>query len=108
MHGTVEVRIPAYRRPKLLHRALASLQNQTYSDWRCVVLDDAVDDPAAEQVCASLADKRVEYRRNDKSLGIEANIDQAFSLPYHPHSVFACVLEDDNYYMPDLFEHNIR
>src|SRR5579862_1131830 len=41
MHGTVEIRVPTFRRPELLRRALASVIGQTYPDWRCIVLDDS-------------------------------------------------------------------
>ena len=35
-----EVRVPTFRRPTLLKRALLSLIDQTYSNWRCIVFDD--------------------------------------------------------------------
>ena len=108
MNTTVEIRLPTYHRKRLLQRALASLQSQTYPDWRCVVLDDAMDDPDAREVCLALADDRIEYRKNRTNLGVEGNIDQAFSLKHHPNAAFACVLEDDNYYLPDFLEHNVQ
>ena len=108
LYGIVEVRVPTYHRPKLLHRALASLASQTYPYWRCIVLDDSVDSSDAEAVCESFDDVRIVYTKNKTNLGAGANIDQAFSITSNPESKFACVLEDDNAYLPDLLESNVE
>jgi len=103
----VEVRTPTYRRPALLERALSSLIAQTYPHWRCVVLDDEPGGGAAREVCAQLNDQRIIYRPNERNLGVGPNIDAAFSIESLPGSTHACVLEDDNYYLPDLLHANL-
>lgn len=103
----VEVRTPTFRRPVLLRRALSSLVAQTWSNWRCIVLDDEPGGGVARNICEELADQRIIYRANDKNLGVGRNIDQAFSLGPLPGSTHACVLEDDNYYLPDLLRDNL-
>lgn len=102
----VEVRTPTFRRTSLLRRALESLRAQTHREWICRVLDD---DPAgsAEAICRSMADDRIKYEPNGSNLGIGANIDRAFSLAPLPGSSFLCVLEDDNYYLPDNLRKNV-
>jgi glycosyltransferase involved in cell wall biosynthesis len=103
----VEVRTPTYRRPELLERALGSLVRQTYPYWRCIVLDDEPGGGAARDVCATLNDRRIIYQCNECNLGVGANIDEAFSRPPLPESTHACVLEDDNYYLPDFMAANL-
>jgi hypothetical protein len=103
----IEVRTPTYRRPALLERALRSLVAQTYPHWRCIVLDDEPGGGEAREVCNELADQRIVYRPNERNLGVGPNIDAAFSRQHLPGSTHACVLEDDNYYLPDLLQANL-
>jgi glycosyltransferase involved in cell wall biosynthesis len=103
----IDVRTPTYRRPVLLERALRSLIAQTYPHWRCVVLDDEPGGGQAREVCARLDDRRIVYHPNERNLGVGPNIDAAFTRDPLPGSTHACVLEDDNYYLPDLFQANL-
>lgn len=105
--GLVEVRTPTYRRPVLLRRALESLIGQSYPHWRCIVLDDEPGGGVAREVCVALRDERIVYRANARNLGVGGNIDQAFALEPLPGSRYACVLEDDNYYLPDCLSANL-
>jgi glycosyltransferase involved in cell wall biosynthesis len=36
-----EVRIPTYKRPDLLKRALSNLRKQTYDNWQAIAFDDS-------------------------------------------------------------------
>jgi glycosyltransferase involved in cell wall biosynthesis len=103
----VEVRMPTYRRPELLERALRSLLGQTYLNWRCIVLDDEPGGGRARDLCSNLNDRRIIYQLNERNLGVGTNIDAAFSRSPLPGSTHACVLEDDNYYLPDFITANL-
>lgn len=96
-----EVRIPTYQRPRMLLRALRSLQAQTYVRWNAVVLDDS-NTPDAVQVVQSLNDKRIAYTRNEVRHGAAQNIDQCFSPLCKGDAQMACLLEDDNYWLPEF------
>ncbi len=102
----VEIRVPTFRRPNLLRRALESLKAQVHSHWVCRVLDDDPD-CSARTVCGAVDDSRIHYEPNGKNLGICRNLDQAFSLPPLQGTDFLCVLEDDNYYMSSNLQQNI-
>jgi len=97
----LEFRVPTYRRPELLHRALASLRAQTDPHWRAVVLDDS---PAQEgrALVSALADDRVTYQPNPTPLLAAGNLDFAFSPQPLLGGFAACVLEDDNAIAPNL------
>jgi glycosyltransferase involved in cell wall biosynthesis len=83
-----------------LRRALLSLIDQTYTDWRCIVFDDC---PArsARSIVESIAEKRILYSPNPKQLGALGNIDQSFAKEPLLGGTYAFVLEDDNYLLPE-------
>lgn len=102
-----EIRIPTYNRQKLLQRACQSLQAQTYTDWQATILDDSPD-KSALPVLESLNDTRFTYLPNQSRLGRCGNLARAFSpSPFHKHSIFACVLEDDNFFAPLSLENAV-
>jgi glycosyltransferase involved in cell wall biosynthesis len=101
-----EIRVPTYKRPKLLRRALESLQAQTYTHWQCVVFDDSPDGEA-EAVVTHIDDRRVQYRKNPVNLGISENLGICFQTRPIAGGDFACVLEDDNFFLPDCLRQNV-
>jgi len=102
----VEARVPTYKRPDLLKRALQSLRDQSFADWGAVVLDDSTDNEAQE-VVSEIGDARIVYRRNPRNLGRCRNIDQAFQAGSSLGARFAFVLEDDNYLYPSFIKGNL-
>jgi glycosyltransferase involved in cell wall biosynthesis len=102
-----EIRVPTFRRPKLLKRALLSILAQTHSDWRCIVFDDCPDG-SARDVTNSIHDERIVYSHNTKRLGAIGNIDQAFAHNQLLGGQYAFVLEDDNFLLPIHIEHSIK
>lgn len=107
MSPICEARIPTYRRPEWLRRALDSLRAQTHSDWRAVVLDDSPD-REAETVVREIGDERIAYRANTHRLGAAGNIDHAFSPTALAGGDFAFILEDDAALHPDCLHENLR
>lgn len=102
----VQVRTPTYRRPTALRRCLASLQAQTWSDWVCDVYDDDPDG-SARKVVEDLADPRIHYHRNVPRRFASRNIDACFSRGNPRAAEFFCVVEDDNFLLPDFMQANI-
>ncbi len=102
----VHFRTPTYKRPEALRRALQSMIAQTSPDWVCDVFDD---DPAeaGRAVVAGLGDARIRYTSNKPQLFASRNIDHCFSAD-NPHGAeFFCVVEDDNFILPDFCAANI-
>lgn len=66
----VSIGIPAYARPRELHRAIVSVLDQDVRDVEVVVGDDSGD---LEAVVREIADERVVYVRNSPRLGMARN-----------------------------------
>lgn len=104
---TVHIRVPTYKRPDLLRRALQSLIAQTEQSWVCDVFDD---DPQGSSlsVVNELNDARILYNANPQNLLASKNIDQCFTKLNPRNAEYFCVLEDDNQFLPTHLEDNIR
>lgn len=102
----VHFRTPTYKRPEALRRALASMVAQTWPHWVCDVFDD---DPseAGRHVVAELGDPRIRYTANSPQLFASRNIDQCFTAQNQHGAAFFCVVEDDNFVLPEFCAQNI-
>ncbi|MBE9012068.1 glycosyltransferase family 2 protein [Pseudanabaenaceae cyanobacterium LEGE 13415] len=102
-----EVRITTYKRPDLLKRAIDTLINQTYTDWKAIVLDDSPEQEG-KTVVEAFNDARIFYKPNPQNLGRTRNLDYAFQSSAMMGGTYAFVLEDDNYLYPEFIEKNVR
>src|SRR5580704_13426007 len=102
-----EIRVPTYRRPQWLERALRSILAQDTPDWRAVIFDDSPDQEG-RAVVDRLADARFIYKSNPANLRAAANIDQCFQTRPFVQGEYACILEDDNWFYPDFISSNIQ
>jgi hypothetical protein len=98
---TFEIRIPACDRPEMLRRAIHSLQAQTYPYWKAIIFDDS-HSSASRDIFLSIADDRITYVQNSPRLGAAGNIDQCFSPVRVLGGDYGCLLEDDNFWLPDF------
>jgi glycosyltransferase involved in cell wall biosynthesis len=102
-----EVRVPTYKRPDLLKRALKSLIAQTYTNWKCLILDDSPNQEG-RAVVEAFEDGRLIYQPHLKNLGRTKNLDFAFQSANYIGGQYAFVLEDDNYLLPTFIQENIQ
>jgi hypothetical protein len=102
-----EIRVPTYRRPQWLERALRSILAQDMADWRAIIFDDSPDQEGRD-VVRRLADARLIYRPNSVNLRAAANIDQCFGPTPLADGTHACILEDDNWFYPGFLSSNLR
>lgn len=96
-----EIRMPACDRPQMLQRAVTSLQAQSYPRWKAIVFDDSTSSDSRDLI-NSLGDDRFIYVRNSRRLGAAENIDQCFSPIRKVGGDYACLLEDDNFLLPNF------
>jgi len=101
-----EVRVPTFKRPEFLRRALTSLRNQSESNWVAIVFDDSPLQEASN-VVDEFADRRIIYQSNRSNLGAAGNLDQAFRTTAYLEAQYAFVLEDDNSVSEIFIQENI-
>lgn len=106
-NGLVQVRTPTYRRPEMLRRALCSLLAQSWSNWVADVFDDDPDQ-SGRLVCDELADDRIRYHHNAPQKFASKNIDSCFTAANPNDADYFCVVEDDNFLLPEFMTENIR
>ncbi len=77
----VSVGLPIYNAERNLRRAVASILAQDWEDLELVLCDNASTDGTAA-LCAELqaADRRVQYFRNERNIGVNPNHDRVFHL----------------------------
>jgi glycosyltransferase involved in cell wall biosynthesis len=90
----VSVIIPTHNRPTLLHTALASVLQQSYSQLEIVVIDDGSEPPVR---LAEPIDPRIKLIRQDRSMGAAAARNLGMR---HAQGQFFAFLDDDDAYFP--------
>ena len=91
-----------YRRPAMLRRAISSVLNQTFRDFRLCIYDDASGDET-EQLVEEFRkkDARVEYIRRPTRIGRAANFQDSGN---RVETEFFSFLPDDDIMLPEFFE----
>jgi glycosyltransferase involved in cell wall biosynthesis len=103
---TVTIVIPTYKRPQKLRRAIQSVLDQTFKDFKILVFDNASSDETAAIVSELKSkDPRVEYFCHERNIGMFNNFNHAFSQVSTP---FFGILTDDDYYLPSFLDDAMR
>lgn len=94
--------IPTYRRPATLRRAIRSVLDQTFPDFRVCIYDNASGDETAAVVDEfRVRDSRVEYLCRSNNIGGLANFMDGANRVKTP---FFSFLSDDDVMLPGFFE----
>lgn len=90
--------VPTYSRSKLLMRALESIQNQDYKNWKCVIVNDGSSDDTDTQVKEFIGeDDRYLYIRQENK-GVNAARNTGIELADKSiDSCFYIFIDDDDY-----------
>lgn len=86
--AAVDVLLPYWGDVGYFQEAVSSVLGQTDPDWRLIIVDDAYPSTEPQRWIGELADPRVEYHRNDRNLGANANYRRALDLASAPTVVF--------------------
>lgn len=98
--------IPTYRRPAMLRRAIRSVLNQTFRDFRVCVYDNASGDETGAVVEEfQRQDPRVEYVCRPTNIGAFANFVGGANRVKTP---FFSFLSDDDLMLPNLYEDALK
>lgn len=73
----VDILLPYWGDPELFKLTVQSILAQTNPNWRLLIFDDCYPDKEAMEYIDSVADKRIQYHRHKKNIGITANFNYA-------------------------------
>ena len=81
MSGKISVLMGIYNCADTLEQAVASIRNQTYTNWELILCEDGSSDNTFE-VAQMLAaeDNRIVLLRNEKNLGLNATLNRSLSV----------------------------
>ena len=98
----VSVIIPTFNRPQLLGKALASVAEQTYTDYEIIVVDDGSTVPGTENVCRKFS--KCCYIRHENQ-GLSATRNRGIRKAC---GEFIALLDDDDSWKSDKLERQVR
>ncbi len=87
-----------------LKESIDSTLNQTYKDFRFLILDDASPDLNVSKLIESYNDERIEYFRNTKNMGVSDSFNKALQLIDTPYTVR---IDQDDINTPDRVKDQI-
>ena len=75
----VSVLLPVYNVELYIEEALCSILNQTYTNFECIVIDDASTDRTV-QIIESVKDDRIVLIKKEKNTGYTKNLNEGIKL----------------------------
>lgn len=94
----ISVIMPTHNRAHFIGEAISSVQNQSFTDWELLIVDDGSIDTTREEVATFLSDPRIRYVYKAQS-GCANSRNYGVSLARAPLIAY---LDDDNLYYPDF------
>lgn len=100
----VSVCIPTYNGAKYLAEAIASVLNQTLTDFELIIVDDCSTD-GTEAVARSFTDERIKHFKNPVRLGLVGNWNRCVELA---RGQYVSVFHHDDVMMPENLEEKVQ
>jgi glycosyltransferase involved in cell wall biosynthesis len=102
----VTICVPTYNKAGFLAQSLLSILEQTFVDFKLIVVDDnSIDDTRA--VVDSFRDPRVAYVQNEENLGLAGNWNRCVELALREESRYIALYHDDDVYAPTILEREV-
>jgi len=102
---TVDIIIPTYNRADLLPETLKSVQNQTFSNWKCWIAEDGETKDTLAAIKPFLEDNRFKYL-SGKHAGFPAT--PRNRAIRKGNAQYVAVLDDDDLWLPEKLEKQIE
>lgn len=99
----VSVIIPTYNRSELLVKAVASVLDQSFSDFELLVIDDCSPDDTRAKI-EGIGDSRVAYFRNPENKGVSGS--RNFGIE-RSRGEFIAFLDDDDEWLPGKLQRQV-
>ena len=100
MNVLISIIVPTYKRPELLARCLSSIQQQSYTDFEVLVVDNARDSRDTRDVVAQVNDERFIYL-NELVPGVSAARNRGLKQAQGELILF---VDDDDEIVPEMLE----
>ncbi|MDC9723070.1 MAG: glycosyltransferase family 2 protein [Urechidicola sp.] len=96
----VSIVMATYNRAHFIEESLHSIQNQTYTNWECIIVDDGGNDNTLDVVIPFLNDKRFIYKQRGKEhiKGLPGSRNYGLSIATGDTIIF---FDDDDIVHPD-------
>ncbi len=93
---------PTYKRAELLKRAVLSVQSQSFSDWKMIIVNDSPDDISYAEIEKYITeDNRVIYLKNETNQGVNYSRNKALQYAQDNHKDSWIIFLDDDDYLAD-------
>ena len=76
----IDIVIPYYNSFEYLKNSIASVLDQSFTNFRLIIVDDGTGNPKTQEFLLKLNDSRVVYMKNLKNLGISRNFEKSRNL----------------------------
>jgi len=101
----VDIVIPYYQALDYLREAVESVQSQTFSNFRLLIIDDSPNDLQAQEFISGLNDSRISYISNQFNLGLNRTLHTAVE---HCEADWVVFLGHDDCLLPEYLEQMLR
>lgn len=102
--ASLTVVMPAYNAAKYLKEAVESILVQTYSDFILLIINDGSTDET-ESIIQSFSDKRIQYIKNEKNIGLVAALNKGIDLT---ETEFMARMDADDIAMPERLKMQMK
>lgn len=96
----VSVIMPTYKHQHFINRAIASLYNQSFTEWELIIINDGSPDDTEQVIRKYLGDERVKYYRNISNKGLAYCLN--FGIDKAEGSYISYLPSDDVIYVDHL------
>jgi glycosyltransferase involved in cell wall biosynthesis len=104
-YPVLTVIVPMYNVASFIKKALHSIQDQSFKDYRCIIIDDCSTDNTIGQVKKFLDDSRFQLIKNEVNLGKPKSIDKALAIT---NSKYLTIHDGDDWSSESRYEKQIN
>ena len=104
VEGLVSIIMPSYNTALYIEETIQSVLNQTYSNWKLIIVDDCSNDNT-DEVLEKIKDPRIHYLKNEKNSGAAVSRNKALR---EAKGQWIAFLDSDDLWMRNKLEKQIQ
>lgn len=102
--GLVSIIMPSWNTARFIRESIASVRNQTYTNWELLIVDDCSTD-STDEIVASYSDERIRYFKNEKNSGAALTRNRAMR---EARGEWIAFLDSDDLWAPHKLERQLQ